>query len=101
MSNDRMDDTRVGLKDFLGAFVAEEVDMSADEVVLKISPEEFEALGEFFVQGLVGWMLGIQITRQRPCSLIEVIPATGPATRTEDERRARSTGAGDGKDSIN
>jgi hypothetical protein len=96
MSDDRMNDTRVGLRDFLGAFVAQEVDMSENEIVLKVSPEEFEALGEFFVQGLVGWMLGIQITRQRPRSLIEVIPAT----RTEDERRARSTSAGDGKDAI-
>jgi hypothetical protein len=44
MSDDRRDDTRVGLKDFLGAFVAEEVDMSEDEVDLRERFAQFSPL---------------------------------------------------------
>jgi hypothetical protein len=40
-------------------------------MVLDVSPEELEELGLFFVQGMCGWALGLQLERQRQ-RLIEV-----------------------------
>jgi len=53
------------LKDFLQTFVAEHVLTSGSELVLDVSPEEMQALGDFFVRGLCGWMLGLEAGRTR------------------------------------
>ena len=60
------------LKDFLGAFVEEHALTSGGEMVLDVSPEEIQALGDFFVRGLCGWMLGLDIDRRRAHRLVEV-----------------------------
>jgi hypothetical protein len=87
-------DTRVRLEDFLASFVAQQVDMRDDEIVLKITAEEFEALGEFFIQGIAGWMLGIRIGRSRSRPFVDVTPASrmepdpdGGSSETKNGRR--------------
>lgn len=82
--SDEQTDTRVRLEDFLTSFVAQQVDMRDDEIVLKITAAEFEALGEFFIQGIAGWILGIQIGRQRSSPFIEVTPASRMETNPEE-----------------
>lgn len=43
------------LKDYLGAFVAEHVDLSAGRVMLQVSAGEMEALGESLVREVIAW----------------------------------------------
>ena len=59
------------LKDFLQAFVAEHALTSGGELILDVSPEEIQALGDFFLRGLCGWMLGLEAGRTR-LMLVEV-----------------------------
>ena len=59
------------LKDFLQAFVAEHALKSGGEMVIDISPEEMQALGDFFVRGLCGWMLGLEAGRTK-LMLVEI-----------------------------
>ena len=59
------------LKDFLQTFVAEHTLTSGVELVLDVSPEEMQALGDFFVRGICGWMLGLEAVRTR-LMLVEV-----------------------------
>ncbi|HKQ05586.1 MAG TPA: hypothetical protein VJ464_10670 [Blastocatellia bacterium] len=68
------------LKDFLQAFVAEHALTSGGELIIDISPEEMQALGDFFMRGLCGWMLGLEAGRTR-LMLVEV---TGPVAITEE-----------------
>lgn len=82
-----MDDDRVEWKDYLEDFVAQFAEPTDFGMELKISSEELEALGEFFVQGLVGWALGIQVVRQRPRLLVE-IPPKAPAPSNDEECQA-------------
>jgi hypothetical protein len=70
------------LKDFLGTFVEEHALTSGGELVLDVSPEEIQALGDFFVRGLCGWMLGLDVERRRTIKLVEV---TEPLRADEDE----------------
>jgi hypothetical protein len=65
------------LKEFLGAFVEEHALTSGGELVLDVSPEEIQALGDFFVRGLCGWMLGLDIDRRRAHRLVEVTENLG------------------------
>jgi len=67
------------LKDFLQTFVAEHALNSGGEMVIDISPEEMQALGDFFVRGLCGWMLGLEAGRTR-LMLAEI---TDPAAATD------------------
>ena len=62
------------------AFVAEHALPSGGELVLDVSPEEIEALGDFFVRGICGWMLGLEASRTR-LMLVEV---TEPVAITEE-----------------
>jgi hypothetical protein len=59
------------LKEFMDAFLREHALTTEGEMVLDVSPEELEELGLFFVQGMCGWALGLQLERQRR-RLIEV-----------------------------
>jgi hypothetical protein len=60
------------LKEFMDAFLREHALTNEGEMVLDVSPEELEELGLFFVQGMCGWALGLQMERQRR-RLVEVI----------------------------
>ena len=82
------------LKDFLQTFVAEHVLTSGSELVLDVSPEEMQALGDFFVRGLCGWMLGLEAGRTR-LMLVEV---TQPDAITEKDSCSKIDGE---KDTIN
>jgi hypothetical protein len=53
------------LKEFIDAFLKEHALTTEGELVLDVSPEELEELGLFFVQGMCGWALGLQMERQR------------------------------------
>ena len=81
------DDDRVEWKDYLEDFVAQFAEPTDLGMELKISSEELEALGEFFVQGLVGWALGIQVVRQRPRLLVEITPKA-PAPGNDEASQA-------------
>jgi hypothetical protein len=83
-------DTRVRLEDFLASFVAQQVDMCEDEIVLKVTAEEFEALGEFFIQGIAGWMLGIQLGRSRSRPFVELTPASRPPDPEGDSSETKN-----------
>jgi hypothetical protein len=82
------------LKDFLQTFVAEHALTSGGELILDVSPEEMQALGDFFVRGLCGWMLGLEAGRTR-LMLVEV---TEPVAIT-GEISGEETGGE--KDTIN
>ncbi|HKP13160.1 MAG TPA: hypothetical protein VJZ91_13665 [Blastocatellia bacterium] len=69
------------LKDFLQTFVAEHALNSGGEMVIDISPEEMQALGDFFVRGLCGWMLGLEAGRTR-LMLVEI---TDPVATTDED----------------
>jgi hypothetical protein len=68
------------LKEFMDAFLKEHALTTEGEMVLDVSPEELEELGLFFVQGMCGWALGLQLERQRQ-RLIEV---TGQIEHVEE-----------------
>jgi len=68
------------LKDFLQTFVADHALTSGGEMVIDVSPEEMQALGDFFVRGICGWMLGLEAGRTR-LMLVEV---TEPVAITEE-----------------
>jgi hypothetical protein len=59
------------LKEFMDAFLREHALTTEGELALDVSPEELEELGLFFVQGMCGWALGLQLERRRR-RLIEV-----------------------------
>lgn len=82
------------LKDFLQSFVAERVLTSGGELILDVSPEEVQALGDFFVRGICGWMLGLEAGRTR-LMLVEV---TEPVAITEENSCEEIDGE---KDTIN
>lgn len=82
------------LKDFLQAFVAEHSLPSSGEMVIDVSPEEMQALGDFFVRGLCGWMLGLEAGRTR-LMLVEI---TDPIAITREDSCEEIEGK---KDTIN
>lgn len=82
------------LKDFLQTFVAEHTLTSGGELILDVSPEEMQALGDFFVRGLCGWMLGFEAGRTR-LMLVEV---TEPVAITGEISAEETDGE---KDTIN
>ena len=82
------------LKEFLQTFVAEHALSSGGELVLDVSPEEMQALGDFFVRGICGWMLGLEAGRTR-LMLVEV---TEPVAITEENSFEEIDGE---KDTLN
>jgi hypothetical protein len=86
------------LKNFLTDFVAEHALISGGELVLDVSKEELEYLGDFFLRGICGWALGLKAERTRP-RLIEVTPTS---SRADDEITLEETDeTNEGKSSIN
>lgn len=65
MSSDR------SLKTFIKSFVDEHALTGGGELVLDVSPEEIQALGDFLVRGICGWALGLK-TERAGLRLIEV-----------------------------
>src|SRR5215475_10475335 len=53
-----MNDAGVLIKDYLGDFVANHVDLSDGRVALKVSAREVEILGESLVKEVIGWAMG-------------------------------------------
>ena len=53
-----MNDAGVLIKDYLGDFVANHVDLSNGRVALKVSSREVEILGESLVKEVIGWAMG-------------------------------------------
>lgn len=53
-----MNDAGVLIKDYLGDFVANHVDLSDGRVALKVSSREVEILGESLVKQVIGWAMG-------------------------------------------
>lgn len=79
--DERVTDMSYSLKDFLQTFVAKHALNSGGEMVIDISPEEMQALGDFFVRGLCGWMLGLEAGRTR-LMLVEI---TDPVAITNED----------------
>jgi hypothetical protein len=52
-----MNDAGVLLKDYLGDFVGDHVDLSDGRVALKVSSREVEILGESLVKEVIGWAM--------------------------------------------
>ena len=52
-----MNDAGVLIKDYLGDFVANHVDLNDGRVALKVSSREVEILGESLVKELIGWAM--------------------------------------------
>ena len=52
-----MNDAGVLIKDYLGDFVSNHVDLSNGRVALKVSPREVEVLGESLVKEVIGWAM--------------------------------------------
>jgi hypothetical protein len=52
-----MNDAGVLIKDYLGDFVADHVDLSDGRVELKVSAREVEILGESLVKEVIGWAM--------------------------------------------
>jgi hypothetical protein len=75
------------LKDFLQTFVAEHTLTSGGELILDVSPEEMQALGDFFVRGLCGWMLGLEAGRTRLVlvEVTETVAITGEISGEETD----------------
>lgn len=82
------------LKDFIESFVQEHTLSSGGELVLNVTPEDIQALGDFFVRGICGWALGLKTERQsrRPVEVTETIEfaespeVDGERSNEEDER---------------
>jgi hypothetical protein len=53
-----MNDTGVQIRDYLGDFVANHVDLSDGRVALKVSSREVEILGESLIKEVIGWTVG-------------------------------------------
>jgi hypothetical protein len=52
-----MNDAGVLIKDYLGDFVSNHVDLSDGRVALKVSSREVEILGESMVKEVIGWAM--------------------------------------------
>ncbi len=85
------------LKEFIDAFLKEHALTTEGELVLDVSPEELEELGLFFVQGMCGWALGLEMERQRR-RLVEV---TGHSERAGELAEFSFDDDGDDKDDEN
>ena len=59
------------LKNFIESFVREHTLSSGGEMVLDVSPEDIQALGDFFVRGICGWALSLKTGRKNR-KLVEV-----------------------------
>ena len=53
-----MSETGVPIRDYLGDFVANHLDMSESGMMLKVTSKEVELLGESLVKGVMTWALG-------------------------------------------
>jgi hypothetical protein len=81
------------LKQYLAAFIDEHALTSGDEMVLDVSLEEIQALGDFFVRGVCGWMLGLKLERERQhLKRVEVPPDA--AAREEELSESGDQDAG-------
>jgi hypothetical protein len=54
----KMPETGMEIKDYLGSFIADHVELSAGRVALQISSREIEILGESLVRDIVAWAMG-------------------------------------------
>jgi hypothetical protein len=52
-----MNEAGVQIKDYMGNFVANHVDISEGKVALKVSSREVEILGESLVKEVIGWAM--------------------------------------------
>ena len=67
------------LKTFIQRFADEHALTGGGEVVLDVSPEEIQALGDFLVRGICGWALGLK--RER--ASLRLIEVTRPVESSE------------------
>jgi hypothetical protein len=88
------------LNDFLKSFVAEHTLYSGDDLVLDVTPEDIQALGDFFVRGICGWVLGLKTERQSR-RLVEVTETIEFPESTEGIGERSSEGNEGHKDPIN
>jgi hypothetical protein len=93
MSSDR------SLKTFIKRFVDEHALTGGGELVLDVSPEEIQALGDFLVRGICGWALGLK-TECAGLRLIEVTKPDGFPEPLEARDEPDGEGGSD-KDPIN
>lgn len=73
MSSDR------SLKTFIKRFADEHALTGGGELVLDVSPEEIQALGDFLVRGFCGWALGLKAERAG----LRLIEVTRPVESSE------------------
>ena len=77
------------LKNFIESFVREHTLRSGGELVLNVSPEDIQALGDFFVRGICGWALSLEsgLANRRLVEVTEVIEFSEPleVVQTESE----------------
>ena len=80
-----MNDAGVLIKDYLGDFVSNHVDLSDGRVVVRFTSSDVLALGQFFVLGMLRWVQSVQIARRRTHRLREAILAKMGAGLEYDE----------------
>jgi hypothetical protein len=61
--------------DFLACLSAGQRDVSEDDALVRFTSSDVQALGQFFVLGMLKWVQSVQITRRRACRLREAILA--------------------------
>lgn len=88
------------LKDFIESFVQEHTLSSGGELVLDVTPEDIQALGDFFVRGICGWALGLKTERQSR-RLVEVTETIEFSESPEGIGERSSEGNEGHKDQIN
>jgi len=82
------------LKEFLQTFVADHALTSGGGLVLDVLPEEMQALGDFFLRGICGWMLGLEAGR----TTLMLVEVTDPVAITGEDSCEKIDGE---KDTIN
>ena len=88
------------LKNFIESFVREHTLSSGGEMILDVSPEDIQALGDFFVRGICGWALGLK-TEGRCQKLVEVTETIEFSESLEVGGEKSSEGTEREKNSIN
>lgn len=66
-----MSESEVQIREYLGDFIANHLDMSENAMMLKVTPKEVEVLGESLVKGVMTWALGVDGDRP-PEEYVEV-----------------------------
>jgi hypothetical protein len=88
------------LKNFIESFVQEHTLSSGGELVLDVSPEDIQVLGDFFVRGICGWALGLK-TERSSRRLVEVTETFEFSESLEVGGEKSSEGTEREKNSIN